>query len=348
MKIKKTFASDNNAGVHPEIMEAILRANIGHTVGYGDDEYTESAIRKIKEHFGDDIEVFFVFGGTGANVISLKTVTDSFNSIVCASTAHIVTDECGAPEKFTGCKLLTIPSEDGKITAEQVEQTIRGKGDQHHSQESVVSITQATERGTVYTQSDVKAIARVAHKHNLVLHMDGARICNAAAKLRISLKEATADAGVDILSFGGTKNGLMYGEALIFFNKKLAGNFKFFRKQGMQLASKMRFIAVQFEALLTNDLWLRNAVHSSKMAVMLAQEVENIPGVKIMNKVEANSIFAALPREVIPALQEKFYFYIFDDSIPIVRWMTSYDTTEDDVHAFADAIRKAMSVHRAD
>jgi threonine aldolase len=347
MKIKKTFASDNNAGVHPEIMEAILRANIGHTVGYGDDEYTESAIRKLKEHFGDDIEVFFVFGGTGANVISLKTVTDSFNSVVCASTAHIVTDECGAPEKFTGCKLLTIPSEDGKITAEKVEQTIRGKGDQHHSQESVVSITQATERGTVYTQSDVKAIARVAHKHNLVLHMDGARICNAAAKLGISLKEATTDAGVDILSFGGTKNGLMYGEAVIFFNKKLAGNFKFFRKQGMQLASKMRFIAVQFEALLTNDLWLRNAEHSNKMALLLAQEVGNIPGVKIMNKIEANSIFAALPREVIPALQEEFYFYIFDDSVPIVRWMTSYDTTEDDVHAFADATRKAMSLHRA-
>jgi len=348
MKMKKTFASDNNSGVHPEIMEAILRANTGHAVGYGEDAYTDSAIRRIKEHFGDDIEVFFVFGGTGANVISLKTVTDSFNSIVCASTAHIVTDECGAPEKFTGCKLLTIPSEDGKITAEQVERTIRGKGDQHHSQESVVSITQATEKGTVYTQSEVKAIALIAHKYGLVLHMDGARICNAAAKLGISLKEATADAGVDILSFGGTKNGLMYGEAVIFFNKRLAGNFKFFRKQGMQLASKMRFIAVQFEALLTNDLWLRNAEHSNQMAAMLAKEVGNIPGVKIMNKIEANSIFVTLPGEVIPALQEKFYFYVFDDSIPIVRWMTSYDTTEDDVHAFADAIRKAMSMHRTD
>jgi threonine aldolase len=346
MKIKKTFASDNNAGVHPEIMDAILRVNIGHAVGYGADEYTESAVRKLKEHFGDDIEVFFVFGGTGANVISLKTVTDSFNSIVCASTAHIVTDECGAPEKFTGCKLLTIPSEDGKITAEQVERTIRGKGDQHHSQEGVVSVTQATERGTVYTQNELKSIARVAHKNNLVLHMDGARICNAAASLGITLQEATTDVGVDILSFGGTKNGLMYGEAVIFFNKKLADNFKFFRKQGMQLASKMRFIAVQFEALLTNDLWRRNAEHSNKMAAMLANEVDNIPGVKILNKIEANSIFAALPREVIPALQEEFYFYIFDDSVPIVRWMTSYDTTEDDVYAFADAIRKAMSAYK--
>jgi len=348
MKIKKTFASDNNSGVHPEIMEAILRANTGHAVGYGEDAYTDSAIRKIKEHFGDDVEVFFVFGGTGANVISLKTVSDSFNSIVCASTAHIVTDECGAPEKFTGCKLLTIPSEDGKISAEQVDRTIRGKGDQHHSQESVVSITQATERGTVYIQSEVKEIAHIAHKHGLVLHMDGARLCNAAVKLGISLKEATADAGVDILSFGGTKNGLMYGEAVIFFNKKLAGNFKFFRKQGMQLASKMRFIAVQFEALLTNDLWRRNAEHSNKMAAMLAKEVDTIPSVKIMNKIEANSIFAALPREMIPALQEEFYFYIFDDSVPIVRWMTSYDTTEDDVYAFADAIRKAVSVHRTE
>jgi threonine aldolase len=176
--------------------------------------------------------------------------------------------------------------------------------------------------------------------------MDGARICNAAASLGITLQEATTDVGVDILSFGGTKNGLMYGEAVIFFNKKLADNFKFFRKQGMQLASKMRFIAVQFEALLTNNLWRRNAEHSNKMAAMLAKEVDNIPGVKILNKIEANSIFAALPREVIPMLQEKFYFYIFDDSIPIVRWMTSYDTTEDDVHAFADTIRKSMSAYK--
>lgn len=342
MKLKKTFASDNNAGVHPEVMKAIERANAGHAVGYGADPFTESATRKMKEHFGDDIEVFFVFGGTGANVITLKALTDSFNSIVCASTAHIVTDECGAPEKFTGCKLLTIPSEDGKITAEQIEKTIRGKGDQHHSQESVVSITQVTEKGTIYTPEEIKEIAAVSHKYNLALHLDGARICNAAAALGINLKEATVDLGVDVLSFGGTKNGLMYGEAVLFFNRKYSQNFKFFRKQGMQLASKMRFIAVQFEALLTDDLWRRNAEHSNRMAALLAKEVANIPGVKIMNKIEANSIFAALPREVIPSLQEEFFFYIFDDAVPIVRWMTSYDTTEEDIAAFTDAIKKAM------
>ena len=342
MKIVKTFASDNNAGVHPEVMKAIENANTGHAVGYGADPFTESAIKKIKEHFGENIEVFFVFGGTGANVISLKTLTDSFNSIVCASTAHIVTDECGAPEKFTGCKLLTIPSVDGKITAEQVEKTIRGKGDQHHSQEKAVSITQATEKGTLYSSDDIKRIAEVTHKHNLILHMDGARICNAAAALGLTLKQATADLGVDVLSFGGTKNGLMYGEAVIFFNRGLAADFKYFRKQGMQLASKMRFIAVQFEALLTDDLWLRNASLSNRMAALLAEKVSGIDGVKIMNKVEANSVFAALPRDVIPMLQEKYFFYIFDDSVPIVRWMTSYDTTEEDVDSFVSIIKETM------
>jgi threonine aldolase len=342
MKLKKTFASDNNAGVHPEVMKAIERANAGHAVGYGDDPYTESAIRKMKEIFGEEIDVFFVFGGTGANVITLKTLTDSFNSIVCASTAHIVTDECGAPEKFTGCKLLMIPSDDGKITADQVERAIRGKGDQHHSQEKAVSITQVTEKGTLYSPDEIRKIADVSHKHNLALHMDGARICNAAAALGISLKEATTDLGVDVLSFGGTKNGLMYGEAVIFFDKKYSAYFKFFRKQGMQLASKMRFISVQFEALLTDDLWLRNAEHSNRMAALLAREVGTIPGVKIINKVEANSIFAALPREVIPHLQEEYFFYIFDDTVPIVRWMTSYDTTEEDIEAFTAAVKKAM------
>jgi threonine aldolase len=342
MKLKKTFASDNNAGVHPEVMKAIERANAGHAVGYGDDPYTESAIRKMKEIFGEEIDVFFVFGGTGANVITLKTLTDSFNSIVCASTAHIVTDECGAPEKFTGCKLLMIPSDDGKITADQVERAIRGKGDQHHSQEKAVSITQVTEKGTLYSPDEIRKIADVSHKHNLALHMDGARICNAAAALGISLKEATTDLGVDVLSFGGTKNGLMYGEAVIFLDKKYSAYFKFFRKQGMQLASKMRFISVQFEALLTDDLWLRNAEHSNRMAALLAREVGTIPGVKIINKVEANSIFAALPREVIPHLQEEYFFYIFDDTVPIVRWMTSYDTTEEDIEAFTAAVKKAM------
>jgi len=342
MKRDKTFASDNNSGVHPVVMEAIRKANSGHVVGYGNDPYTESAKKKFKEHLGDDIEVFFEYGGTGANVTALMHLTDSFNSIVCAETAHINTDECGAPEKFTGCKLMTIPTESGKITGADIDKTIRGKGDEHHSQERVVSITQATERGTVYTLGEIRDVAEATHKHNLILHMDGARICNAAASLGVSLKATTADVGVDVMSFGGTKNGLMYGEAVIYFDKNLTKDFKFYRKQGMQLASKMRFIAVQFETMLTDDLWLKCASHSNRMAKLLADKLAGIKEIEITRPVEANAVFAKVPGELIPDLQKEYFFYVFDDSVPIVRWMASYDTTEEDVNEFVEIIKKLV------
>src|ERR1700730_6282590 len=258
-KLARNFASDNNAGVHAEVIEAIAHVNQGHVVAYGDDPYTRSAIKKFEEHFGPDIAVFFTFNGTGANVLSLQALTRSFQSVLCSAYAHIYSDECGAPEKHTGCKLIPLPHQDGKITLESVRHAYHGIGDQHHVQARVISITQSTEMGTVYRPEEIQALARFAHEHEMFLHVDGARIANAAASLGQSLRQATRDLGLDVLSFGGTKNGIMGGEAVVFFNRRLSPDFLYLRKQGMQLASKMRFIAAQFEALLTNNLWHRGA-----------------------------------------------------------------------------------------
>lgn len=337
-KNKKSFASDNNAGIHPEILTAIVNANQGHVVGYGDDEYTARAIKKFQEHFGNDIEVFFAFNGTGANVLGLKAITDSFNAIICAATAHLNVDECGAPEKFLGCKLLTVPTLNGKLTVDLVQRHVHGFGDQHHVQPKVISITQSTELGTVYAQAEIKALADFAHHHTMLLHMDGARIANAAASLSLPLRAITKDVGVDVLSFGGTKNGLMLGEAVIFFNKSLAKNFPYIRKQGMQLASKMRFISAQFIALLTNDLWLHNAAHANKMAKKLADSLQQIPEIKITQEVMANGVFAIIPKELIAKLQEKYFFYVWNEERNEVRWMTSFDTTEEDIQNFVNFI----------
>src|SRR5271165_4949142 len=269
----RSFASDNNAGVHPEILEAIGRANHGHVVAYGEDAYTRSAVKKFEEHFGPDIAVFFTFNGTGANVLSLQALTRPFHSILCSSFAHINSDECGAPEKHTGCKLITLPQQDGKITVESVRHAYHGIGDEHHSQPRVISITQSTEMGTVYQPEEIRGLARFAHEHDMFLHVDGARISNAAAALGQTLRQATGDLGVDVLSFGGTKNGIMGGEAVVFFHPELSRDFLYLRKQSMQLASKMRFIAAQFEALLTNDLWRRSADHANRMARLLEKEI---------------------------------------------------------------------------
>src|SRR5437763_881919 len=242
MKPARSFASDNNAGIHPEVLKAILAANQGHAVGYGDDPYTASAVAKFKRHFGADIDVFIVFNGTAANCLSLKALTDSYHAVICTEAAHIYTDECGAPEKFTGCKLIPIRTFDGKLTVDAVSHAYHGIGDQHHVQPRVVSITQATEMGTVYTPDEINALADFAHARQMFMHMDGARIANAAATLGLSLREITRDCGIDVLSFGGTKNGLMGAEAVVFFEQELANHFLYVRKQGMQLASKMRFI----------------------------------------------------------------------------------------------------------
>ena len=335
MKPARSFASDNNATIHPEVLKAIVAANRGHAVGYGKDRYTESAIRRFKQQFGDDVEVFFVFNGTAANCLSLKALTESYHAVICADSAHIYSDECGAPEKFTGCKLIPIATDDGKLTVELIRGVFHHIGDQHHVQPRVISITQATETGVVYTPAEIKALARFAHNSEMFLHMDGARIANAAASLGQTLRQATRDLGIDVLSFGGTKNGAMGAEAVVFFDRKLARDFLFQRKQGMQLASKMRFISAQFEALLTNDLWLRNARHANRMAGLLEKVVRRIPKLEIVFPVESNGVFVKIPRGAIARLQKRYFFYVWDEEEPVVRWMCSFDTTEDDIAQFA-------------
>jgi threonine aldolase len=341
-QLTRNFASDNNAGVHPEILEAIARANQGHVIAYGDDPYTRSAVQKFEEHFGPGIAVFFTFNGTGANVLGLQALTQSFHSILCSDYAHIYVDECGAPEKHTGCKLLPLPQQDGKITLESVRHAYHGIGDQHHSQPRVISITQSTEMGTVYQPEEIQALAHFAHEHGMFLHMDGARIANAAVSLGQTLRQATRDLGVDVLSFGGTKNGIMGGEAVVFFQPKLSQDFLFLRKQNMQLASKMRFIAAQFEALLTNDLWRRSAEHANRMARLLEMEIRRIPEVKIIWKVEANGVFTQIPRHSIEKIKQHYYFYMWVEEESIVRWMCSFDTTKDDIQAFVKVLAEAV------
>ena len=342
MTVRGSFASDNSAGVHPDVLKAIVDANVGHVPAYGDDPYTARAVAQFRRVFGEDTEVFFVYGGTGANVLAIRAVTESYNSVLCTESAHIHVDECGAPEKFTGCKLLTVPTAEGKLRAEDVHPFMRGLGIEHHAQPRVVSITQATELGTVYRPEEIRALADTVHEHGLVLHMDGARIANAAVSLGCSLKAITADAGVDLLSFGGTKNGLLGGEALVFLRPEFATNFRFLRKQAMQLASKMRFIAVQFDTLLRDDLWRRNAEHANRMARTLHDAMVDVPQVRITHPVEANAVFAEVPSRHIAALQAESFFYVWDERTSEVRWMTAYDTTEDDIRAFAAAARRIL------
>jgi threonine aldolase len=341
MKPSRSFASDNNAVVHPEVMEAIARVNQGHAVGYGDDPHTESAVRKFREHFGDDVEVFFVFNGTAANCLSLQALTRPYHAVLCSEMSHIYTDECGAPEKLTGCKLLPLAATIGKLTVENVAHAYHGIGDQHHVQAKVISITQTTEMGTIYRPSEVEALARFAHDRDMFLHMDGARISNAAVAQGLTLRQATRDLGIDVLSFGGTKNGLMGVEAVVFFRQELARDFLFTRKQGMQLASKMRYLSVQMETLLTNDLWRRNAEHANRMAKLLEQGIKKIPNAKIVYPVDANGVFAKIPREAIAKIQQRYFFYVWNEEESVVRWMCSFDTTEEDIREFAALVGEA-------
>src|SRR3989338_5083195 len=338
MEIKRTFGSDNFAGGHTDIIKSIMEANKGHVTAYGNDDYTKRAIDKFREHLGD-VDVYFVFNGTAANVIGLSAMTKPFNSIICPETSHLNLHEAGAPEKYAGCKLIAIKSEDGKITSGQIKKYLNAIGDQHSSQPKVISITQATDYGTVYTLQEMKELADFAHKNNMLLHVDGARICNAAASLGVSLKEITA--GIDILSFGGTKNGMLYGEAVVLFNRALTENFNFIRKQGMQLASKMRFISCQFEAMLSNNLWLKSAQNANEMAKLLAKEVEKL-GIKITQKVEANMVFAILPKKIIKTLQDKSFFYVINEEIGEVRLVTSFDTKEEDIGNFVKEIKNLI------
>jgi threonine aldolase len=342
MKFEKSFASDNNAPVHESVFRAMLEANQGDAVAYGDDIHTLEAEQLFKEHFGNDVSVYFVFNGTGANVSAVSHLTRPYQAIICADTAHMQHDECGAPEKFSGCKLHVLPTTDGKITPAQVEPLLHSVGFQHHSQPKVISITQATELGTVYSRDEIMELARFAHHHDLYLHVDGARVANAAAFLHLSFEEMITDCGVDVLSFGGTKNGIMLGEAVVFLNPALAEEFQYTRKQSMQLASKMRYISAQFSALLSNRLWLQNASQANKMAKRLAEKVEGLPGVEIAYPVQINAVFAKIPHEAIEKLQRRYFFYVWDHQKNVVRWMTSFNTTEKDVDDFVEALKAAL------
>jgi threonine aldolase len=339
---KRGFASDNNSGVHPNILNAMANVNEGHTIAYGDDPYTQEAVGLFRKEFGDHVDVYFVFIGSAANVLGIKAATQPYNAVICAETAHINVDECGAPERFSGCKLLSVPTPDGKLTVDLVKKHMHGFGFQHHSQPKVISISQPTELGTLYTPEEVKILADYAHEHNMYLHMDGARIANAAVALNMNFRQFTTDAGVDILSFGGTKNGMMYGEAVVFFRPELAEGFMYTRKQGLQLASKMRYISAQFSAYIQHDQWRKTAEHANKMAKLLASELKSIPQVTITQSVDVNGVFAIIPREIIEKLQNEYFFYIWNEERSEVRWMTSWDTTEEDIRGFVATLKKLL------
>ena len=340
---KRGFASDNNSGIHPKILKAIEMANVDHAIGYGEDIYTEKAKQLFRNEFGTETEIFFVLTGTGANILSIQTLCQSFHTILCTETAHIHVDECGAPEKFTGSKLVPLPSSNGKVLPEVLLQKLHGFGVEHHSQPGLLSISQVTEMGTVYSVKEIRELARIVHDHGMYLHMDGARISNAAVSLGLNFSAFTKDAGVDILSFGGTKNGLMIGEAVLIFNPELSVKTKFFRKQAAQLYSKMRFMTAQFIPYLEDEIWKENATHSNKMAAKLAGLLADIPLVKITQSVDANGIFLLLPKEIIPLIRKEYFFYDWDESKGEVRWMTSFDSTEEDITNLVDLLKSLLA-----
>jgi threonine aldolase len=337
----KSFASDNYSGVHPEVFEAIQLANSNHQISYGDDAFTAEAIQLFEKEFGN-VSVLFSFNGTGANVICLKCCTLPFQAVICSDLAHIHVDECGAPTQSIGCSLLPISTTDGKLTPELIKPLLSRLGNVHHTQPKVISISQSTEVGTIYSIDELKALCRFAHDNDMYVHLDGARISNAVAALGVTLKEATVDCGIDIMSFGGTKNGLMMGEAVLVFNDELKANAPYFQKQSAQLFSKNRFIAAQFKALLSNDLWLRMATHANKMAQLLSVEIQQLSGVTITRKVQANAVFAIIPQKAIKPLEAKYPFYIWDEETLELRWMCSFDTTEEDIENFVSTLRDLL------
>lgn len=338
------FASDNRSGAHPEVMAAIARANEGHAPSYGDDGWTERVGELFREHFGVDAVVFPVFNGTAANTLVIDALTRPHESVICAEGAHIDVDEAGAPERWAGVKLIKVPTEDGKLRPGDLGAWEARRGDQHHNQPRLVSISQATEVGTVYTAEEIRALAEAAHELGMLLHVDGARIANAAASLGIGFRELIADTGVDALSFGATKNGGLIGDAVVFLRPGDAEGFEWIRKQGMQLASKMRFLSAQLGALLDGDLWLRNASHANSMALLLAERLGEIPGVELAHPVEANGVFARVPASAIEQLEfgpgGERNFWVWDAAKRVVRLMCSWDTTEDDVREFAATLAR--------
>lgn len=337
------FASDNYSGVHPEVLAALAAANDGHQVSYGEDVYTERLHQLMEEQFGPGIGIYPVFNGTGANVLALQSLLPRWGAVICASTAHINMDENGAPERIGGIKLLQVPTPDGKLTPELIDREAWGFGDEHRAQPLAVSITQTTELGTCYTPAEVRAIAGHIHAKGMKLHMDGARLANAAAHLGVPLAEFTRDAGVDILSFGGTKNGLLFGEIVVALNPSASEGLTFLRKMNMQLASKMRFISAQFIALLEGGLWLRSAEHANAMATRLRAAVDGIEAIHPTQPTESNGVFAILPEGLADRLRPDFRFYDWDKARREVRWMCSFDTTEEDVDTFVAAIKRELT-----
>jgi threonine aldolase len=342
MSAGRHFASDNNAGVHPEVLRAIVEANVGHVPAYGHDPLTQRAEQLFRQHFGEAARMWLVMNGTAANVIGLAAVTRPHHAVICSDGAHIYVDECGAPERFTGCKLMPVPTLDGKLHPTDITRQLLGVGDEHRVQPKVISISQPTELGTVYRADEIRALADTAHQHGLLLHMDGARIANAAVSLNAPFRDFTVEAGVDVLSFGGTKNGLMAAEAVVFLTDMSAVEMPYIRKQSMQLASKMRFLAAQFIALLGTDLWHRSASQANRMARLLAERVSQVSGVTLTQPVEANGVFARVPAVHIPALQQRALFHVWNPDTSEVRWMTAWDTTEEDVERFAAAVREIV------
>ena len=328
------FLSDNSAAVHPEVMAALHAANRDHAAAYGDDEITRRVHALFTRHFGDAARTQLVFGGTGANVVGLAAVIQPFEAVICSANSHLWMDECGAPERFLGCKLIAVPPVQGKLTPEAVAPHLRCHTGVHGVRPRVLSITQASEWGTVYTPAETRELAQLAHDAGLLLHVDGARLANAAAHLDVSLGALTTQAGVDLLSMGGAKNGLMYGEAVVILRDGLGPDLDRCAKQGMQLASKMRFVAAQFEALLAGDLWQRNARHANAMATRLARAVD----VDIAVPVQTNAVFARIDPSRLTDLQARRSFYLWEPADTTVRWMTAWDTQPDDVDAFAAAI----------
>jgi threonine aldolase len=334
------FASDNSAGVHPAVLDAIARAGDGHAFGYGHDPLTERVIDRFREVFGAGARAYLVWGGTAANVLALRATCRPWQAAICCSTAHLNTDEAGAPEAIAGVKLLPVDGADGKLTPERLAPVLGAHvGDEHAVQPRLVSISQSTELGTVYERSEVERLAELAHAHDALLHVDGARLSNAAAALRAGLGELTTDAGADVVSFGGTKNGLLGAEAVVFLSPGLDEGFPWLRKQSLQLASKMRFLAAQFDALLDGNLWLALASNANAMAARLAAAVQDVPGVRVTRPVQANAVFAVIPERARTELLREWPFYVWDEATGEVRWMCAWDTTAEDVEAFAAAVR---------
>jgi len=336
------FASDNASGVHPAVMEALLAANRGHQVSYGDDPYTGAALKVFDELFERPVYAFFVFNGTGANGSALAAMVRPHQSVVCADTSHIYYDECGAPEHLAGAKLQPLPAAEGKLRPEQLEPLLGYLGNMHHAQPKVLALSQATEFGTVYTLEELRALTGIAHAHGLRTHMDGARVANACASLGCAMADLTWKAGIDALSFGGTKNGLMFGEAVVFFEEALAKEFVYIRKNCGQLPSKMRYIAAQYVALLSDGLWLRNAAHANDMAALLAEGLQAMPGVRLVEKVEANEVFAQLPKAALEPLRRHCFFYIWDEGQNVARFVTSWDTQAEEIKRFLAACRPVL------